>query len=140
MVIRDPSFVSGRTPHLLSILRIVVGLLFLSHGIGKLFGFLTGVQPASVPLLSVFGIAGVLELVGGAAIVLGLFTRPIAFLLSGEMAAAYFTAHLPQGFFPLLNGGEAAILYCFTFLYMSAAGGGCWSLDRSFDRFDQTLA
>jgi putative oxidoreductase len=79
--------------------------------------------------MSIFGLAGILELVGGAAIVLGLFTRPVAFILSGQMAVAYFMAHASQGFYPILNGGELAILYCFAFLYLAAAGAGPWSLD-----------
>jgi putative oxidoreductase len=116
-------------PRLLSVFRIVVGLLFLAHGLVKLFGFPTGAQPGAVPLLSIFSLAGILELVGGAAIVLGLFTRPVAFILSGQMAVAYFMAHASQGFYPILNGGELAILYCFAFLYLAAAGSGPWSLD-----------
>jgi len=115
-------------PHLLSALRIVTGLLFLQHGTTKLLSFPPS-QFSGVELGSVFGIAGVLELVGGALIVLGLFTRPVAFVLAGEMAAAYFMAHAPANFYPLLNQGELAILFCFTFLYLSAAGGGPWSAD-----------
>jgi putative oxidoreductase len=111
------------------VLRIVVGLLFLAHGLVKLFGYPVGAQPGQVPLVSIFGLAGVLELVGGAAIVLGLFTRPVAFILSGQMAVAYFIAHASQDFFPILNGGELAIIYSFTFLYLAAAGAGPWSLD-----------
>jgi putative oxidoreductase len=117
------------TPRLLSVFRIVLGLLFLAHGLVKLFGFPTGAQPGVVPLLSIFGLAGVFELVGGAAIVLGIFTRPVAFILSGQMAVAYSMAHASQGFYPILNGGELAILYCFAFLYLAAAGAGSWSLD-----------
>ncbi len=117
------------TPRLLSVFRIVLGLLFLAHGLVKLFGFPTGAQPGVVPLLSIFGLAGVFELVGGAAIVLGIFTRPVAFIRSGQMAVAYFMAHASQGFYPILNGGELAILYCFAFLYLAAAGAGSWSLD-----------
>lgn len=116
-------------PRLLSVFRIVLGLLFLAHGLVKLFGFPTGAQPGVVPLLSIFGLAGVFELVGGAAIVLGLFTRPVAFILSGQMAVAYFMAHASQGFYPVLNGGELAIIYCFAFLYLAAVGAGPWSLD-----------
>lgn len=116
-------------PRLLSVFRIVLGLLYLAHGLVKLFGFPTGAAPGQVPLASLFGVAGILELVGGAALVLGLFTRPVAILLSGQMAIAYFMVHAPQGFFPVLNGGELAILYCFAFLYLGAAGGGAWSLD-----------
>jgi putative oxidoreductase len=116
-------------PRLLSVLRIVVALLFLAHGLVKLFGFPAGAQPGQVPLLTIYGLAAILELVGGAAVLLGLFTRPVAFILSGQMAVAYFMAHAPQGVFPVLNGGELAILYCFAFLYFAAAGAGPWSLD-----------
>lgn len=114
---------------LLSLLRIVAGLLFLSHGVVKLFGFPAGVAPGQVPLFGLYGLAGVLEFAGGLCIVAGLFTRPVAFLLSGEMAFAYFIAHFPHGFFPVANGGEAAVLYCFVFLYLAAAGPGPWSVD-----------
>jgi putative oxidoreductase len=117
------------TPRLQSVLRIVLALLFLSHGLVKLFGFPAGAQPGQVPLLSLFGFAAILELVGGTAILVGLFTRPIAFLLSGQMAIGYFMVHAPQSFFPVLNGGELAIIYCFGFLYFAAAGAGPWSID-----------
>jgi putative oxidoreductase len=116
-------------PRVLSILRIVAALIFMEHGTWKLLGF----PPAEGPqpeLLSLSGVAGVLELFGGALLVLGLFTRPVAFVLSGEMAFAYWIAHAPRSFFPLLNDGDAAILYCFVFLYLAAAGGGAWSLDN----------
>jgi putative oxidoreductase len=116
-------------PRLLSVFRIVLALLFLAHGLVKLFGFPAGAQPGQVPLVSLFGLAGVLELVGGAAVLVGLFTRPVAFILAGEMAVAYFMVHAPQGFFPILNGGELSILYCFAFLYLAAAGAGPWSID-----------
>lgn len=117
-------------PRMLSVLRIVVALLFLEHGTAKLFGFPPGAQPANVPLFSIFGAAGVIETVGGALIALGLLTRPVAFVLSGEMAAAYFMEHLPRSFFPIVNFGEGAVLYCFAFLYLAVAGGGAWSVDR----------
>ncbi|WP_395943371.1 DoxX family protein [Brevundimonas sp.] len=116
-------------PRLLSVFRIIMALLFLAHGLVKLFGFPAGAQPGQVPLMSLLGLAAVLELVGGAAVLLGLFTRPVAFILSGQMAVAYFMVHAPQGFHPVLNGGELAILYCFGFLYLAAAGAGPWSLD-----------
>lgn len=116
-------------PRLLSVFRIVTGILFLAHGLVKLFGFPEGAAPGQVPLVSLFGLAAVLELVGGAAIVLGLFTRPVAFVLAGQMAVAYFMVHAPQGIYPVLNGGELAILYTFAFLYFAAAGAGPWSLD-----------
>jgi putative oxidoreductase len=117
-------------PRFLSLLRLMTGLLFLQHGTAKILGFPAS-EMAGIPLTSAGGIAGIFELVGGALIVVGLFTRPVAFILSGVMAAAYFMAHAPQGFYPILNGGELAALYCFVFLYLSAAGGGAWSLDRS---------
>jgi putative oxidoreductase len=115
----------------LSILRIVVGLLYMQHGLNKLFDF--PATPTHMPyrLFSLVpGLAGPLELFGGLLIVLGLFTRPVAFVLSGEMAFAYFMAHEPKSFFPLVNGGDSVILYCFIFLYFVVAGGGAWSLDR----------
>ncbi len=115
-------------PRVLSILRIVVGLLFMEHGLAKLFGFPTAaVQPAMFQLL---WFAGVIETFGGLLLALGLFTRPVVFIMSGEMAVGYFYAHQPRNFFPLLNGGDAAILYCFLFFYFFIAGGGAWSLDR----------
>ena len=110
---------------LLSVLRIVTGLGFLQHGTSKFFG----IPPFPMPLNPLLTAAGVLELVGGALIILGLFTRPVAFVLAGQMAVAYFLFHAPQGFFPAANGGEAAMLYCFIFLYLAAAGGGAWSVD-----------
>ena len=113
--------------HVLSLVRIMVGLLFLEHGMSKLLGFPPGPSP-SMFALSWF--AGVIELVGGALVVLGLFTRVAAFIMSGEMAIGYFLSHAPRGFFPMLNLGELAVVYCFTFLYLFVAGGGEWSLDR----------
>ena len=114
---------------LLSVLRIVVALLFIPHGTQKLLGF-PGTQQAVASLASMIGVAGILECFGGLCILLGLFTRPVAFLLSGHMAFAYFIAHAPRGFWPILNGGELAALYCFVFLFLAAAGGGPWGLDR----------
>ena len=116
-------------PRLLSILRIVAGFLFMVHGAQKLLGF-PAPFPMQVNLYSLIGLAGVLELFGGALVMVGLFTRPVAFVLSGEMAFAYFMAHAPKSFWPVLNGGDAAVLYCFVFLYFAAAGGGPWSVDR----------
>jgi putative oxidoreductase len=124
-------------PRVLSILRIVAALIFMEHGTQKLLGFPPLDRPAP-EVMSLSWIAGVLELFGGALLALGLFTRPVAFILSGEMAFAYWIAHAPQSFFPVLNGGDAAILYCFVFLYIAAAGGGPWSLDaaiRGKDRY-----
>jgi putative oxidoreductase len=125
-------------PHadaILSVLRIVVALLFIEHGTQKLFGHppMPGPMP-SVPLMSQFGLAGILETFGGIAILLGLFTRPVAFLLCGEMAVAYFQVHFPKSFLPLVNGGELAVLYCFVFLYFVFAGGGRWSVDSMLSR------
>jgi putative oxidoreductase len=115
-----------------SALRIVAGFLFFQHGYPKLFGTLPGGAEAATPteFLSIFWISGVLEVVGGALIALGLFTRPVAFIVCGEMAVAYFWRHLPRGFWPGENGGELAALYCFVFLFLFAAGGGRWSLDE----------
>jgi putative oxidoreductase len=117
-------------PHLLALLRIITGLLFLSHGLVKLFGFPAGAQPGQVPLLGLMGVGAVIELVTGILIVLGLFTRPAAFLAAGQMAVAYWMFHAPQGFYPIVNQGELAILYCFIFLYLAAAGAGVFSLDE----------
>lgn len=124
----DPLNMSRFSGPLLSILRIMVALCFIEHGTMKLLGFPVSPMPQP-PLLSLMGVAGILELGGGSLVLLGLFTRPIAFLLAGEMAAAYFMAHAPHGFFPVANMGEAAVLYCFSFLYLSAAGAGPWSID-----------
>jgi putative oxidoreductase len=121
-------------PRLLSVLRIITAFLFLQHGTAKLFGFPHVAFFDELSLFSLIGFAGVLEVVGGLLLVLGLFTRPVAFILSGEMAFAYFIAHAPKGLFPLLNNGEAATLFCFIFLYLVAAGGGAWSLDRRLCR------
>ncbi len=124
---------SRYAPHLHALLRIVVGLLFLEHGTGKILNF----PPIHAQMLNMMGsgmlyFTGALELVGGALILVGFITRPVAFLLSGFMAAAYFMAHFPRGFFPLANMGEPAILYCFVFLYLAAAGAGPFSIDALF--------
>jgi putative oxidoreductase len=118
------------TPRLLAALRIMAALLFLEHGLVKVFGFPPGAAPGPQPLLSYLGIAGLLETVGGWLLAIGLFTRPVAFLLAGEMAVGYFTVHAPLGFFPAINAGDAAILFCFVFLYLAAAGPGAWSVDE----------
>ncbi len=117
---------------LLSVLRVMSGLLFLAHGSAKLLGFPPSEMFATAPEpMTLIWFAGVLELVGGALVALGLFTRPVAFILSGQMAVAYFIGHAPQATFPVQNGGDAAILFCFIFLYIAATGGGPWSLDRT---------
>lgn len=120
---------SARAPLILSILRIVAGLMFIQHGTQKIFSF---PAPARGPfeLMSQMGVGGVLELVGGALIVLGLFTRPVAFILSGMMAVAYFQFHASSSLYPLVNGGELAALYCFVFLYLVFAGPGSVALDN----------
>ena len=120
-------------PRMLSVLRIMAALLFMEHGTQKLLGFPPSDNPGP-ELFSLIGLAGLLELVGGFLLALGLFTRPVAFILSGEMAVAYFMAHAPRSFFPVLNGGDAAILYCFVFLYLFFAGGGPWSVDAAWRR------
>jgi putative oxidoreductase len=120
------------SPRVLSLLRIIAGLLFVEHGTMKFFNFPpSDMFAGGVELMSLMGLAGILELVGGALIALGLFTRPVAFILSGEMAAAYFMAHAPSSFFPAINQGEAAILFCFVFLYLACAGAGPWSVDAA---------
>ena len=118
-------------PRMLSILRMIVGLLYMEHGLAKVWDFPHQPNHAPYALFSLNpGLQGLLELVGGLLLALGLFTRCVAFVLAGNMAVAYFMAHAPRGFFPLLNGGELAIVYCFVFLYLWVAGGGEWSLDR----------
>ena len=131
----DETYPVGRwkslAPELLSLLRVVAALAFVAAGTSKLFAFPVGMPPngttASFP--SQIWIGGFLEVVGGLLVLVGLFTRPVAFVLAGEMAVAYFQFHFPQGFWPTVNGGVAAMLYCFVWLYISAAGPGPWSLD-----------
>jgi putative oxidoreductase len=121
----------------LLLLRVMAGLMFMQHGAQKLFGQLGGWrgEPGNTaPLMSQAGLAGVLEVFGGLLIVLGLFTRPVAFLLSGMMAVAYFQAHAPESFWPILNGGELAALYCFIFLFFSARGAGPYSIDARLEK------
>ena len=127
VVSRWPSW----APRIRSVLRMVSAFMFMLAGTMKLFAFPAGVPPhgGTVPPLSQAGLGGVLEVFGGGLLLLGLFTRPVAFLLSGEMAVAYFQFHAPRGFWPVLNGGEPAALFCFLWLYFSAAGAGPWSLD-----------
>jgi|SRR5262245_18685825 len=119
------------SPRLLSVLRVVTALMLLQHGTAKFFGFPHFEPFDNLQFVSLLGAAGVLELVGGALMLIGLFTRPVAFILSGFMAVAYFLAHAPQGFYPMLNQGELAVLFCFVFLYFSVAGGGEWSVDAA---------
>lgn len=121
----------GWAPQMQSLLRIVTAILFMQFGAMKLFGYPMAMPPEAGPLriFSEIGIAGILEIFGGALLFLGLFTRPVAFILSGEMAVAYFQGHAPHGFWPLVNGGGEAVLFCFLWLYFSAAGAGPWSVD-----------
>ena len=128
------SFYANWTPRLLSVLRIISAFLLIAHGAQKLFGFLAPPGMPSFAPLSQMWIGGVLEFFGGLLLLLGLFTRPVAFILSGMMAVAYFQMHAPGGFWPLQNKGELAVLYCFVFLFFSVAGGGEWSLDRLLRR------
>ncbi|MEX2631238.1 MAG: DoxX family protein [Tistlia sp.] len=123
------TFLVPWTAQLLSVLRIMSGLLLLQHGTTKYLGFPEGPMNDVAPF-TMSGVAGMLELVGGLLLIVGLFTRPVAFILSGMTAVAYFYAHAGRSFFPILNGGELAALYCFVFLYLAAAGGGAWGLDR----------
>jgi putative oxidoreductase len=116
-------------PYLQSILRVVAAFLFIAHGTLKFFGFPATEVRGGVPLVSLLGLASMIEMVGGTLMFFGLFTRPVAFVLAGEMAAAYFLSHAPRGFWPLVNRGEPAVLFCFTWLYLAAAGAGPWSLD-----------
>jgi len=126
-------FATPWAPRMLAVLRIVTALIFMEHGTQKLFGFppSDNLQP---PAFSFFWIGGVLEFVGGLLVLLGLFTRPAAFVLAGEMAVAYWMFHAPDSIFPVLNGGDAAILYCFVFLYLAVAGPGAWSIDGARGR------
>lgn len=125
------NFLDRFSPQLLSILRIISALLFMCHGTMKLFQFPPSERFGEPPEMgSLIWVAGVLEVFGGALLAAGLFTRIVAFVLSGQMAVAYFMAHAPQGFYPLLNGGESAVLFCFVFLYIAAAGPGPWAMDN----------
>jgi putative oxidoreductase len=122
----DATAIESFTPYMLSVLRIVAALLFLEHGLEKLIGF-PAPGPAMTPLVWV---QGGIETIGGLLLLFGAFTRPVAFILSGNMAVAYFMAHFPKSFFPAVNGGDAAVLYCFVFLFIFFLGGGPWSLDE----------
>ena len=123
------------TPYALAALRIVTALIFMAHGTQKLFGFPAPPQSGLPPAFTLFWIGAVLELCGGVLILLGLFTRPVAFVLAGEMAVAYWMFHAPRNFYPLLNGGDASILYCFVFLLLVFTGPGALSLDRGRSGF-----
>lgn len=127
-------FYATWTPRMLSVLRIVTAFLFIAHGAQKLFGFLAAPGMRSPAPFDQMWIGGVIEFFGGLLLLLGLFTRPVAFILSGTMAVAYFQMHAPGGFWPLQNKGELAALYCFVFLFFAVAGGGEWSLDRLMRR------
>jgi putative oxidoreductase len=122
------------TPRALSVLRIITGLLIIQHGMAKIIGFPAVAAFAKLEPLSLVGAAGFIELIGGALLILGLFTQPVAFILAGEMAFAYFIGHFPKGFHPLINAGTLAALYCFTCLYLSTAGAGPWSVDASMKK------
>ena len=124
------------SPYLLSLLRILAAFLFMQFGTAKVFGFPAPIMPegGTAPAGSLPWVAGMLETFGGLLLLVGLFTRPVAFILSGEMAVAYFMGHAPQGFWPVLNQGHPAVLFCFLFLYLSAAGPGPWSLDTMRER------
>lgn len=121
-------------PRALSVLRIVTGLMIIEHGMAKLIGFPAVPAFAKLNPMSLLGAAGFIELIGGALLILGFYTQPAAFILSGEMAFAYFIAHAPKSFYPLVNGGTLAIMYCFTCLYLSTAGAGPWSVDAAVKR------
>jgi len=119
------------SPYALAALRIVTALLFMEHGTQKLFGFPAPPESGTPPLLSLFGIGAILEFVGGLLILVGLFTRPVAFVLAGEMAVAYWMFHAPRSFYPVLNGGDASILFCFVFLLLVFTGPGALSIDAA---------
>ena len=121
-------------PQALSVFRIIAGLMIIQHGMAKLIGFPAVPMFAKLQPMSLLGAAGFIELIGGALIVLGLLTQPVAFILSGEMAVAYFMSHAPKAFFPLVNGGTLAIMYCFAFLYLATAGAGPWSVDATMKK------
>ena len=122
------NFLTAWRPRVLSLVRIISAFLFMAHGTQKMFGF-PAEQRYPFELFSLSGAAGVLEVIGGFLLLIGLFTRPVAFILSGQMAVAYFLVHAPQGFWPLNNGGELATMFSFVFLYFVFAGGGSWSVD-----------
>jgi putative oxidoreductase len=122
------------TPRALSVLRIIMGLMIIQHGMAKILGFPAVASFANLSPFSLIGVAGLIELIGGALLIVGLLTRPVAFIISGEMAIAYFMAHAPKDFYPLINGGTLAIMFCFTCLFLSTAGAGPWSVDAAMKR------
>ena len=124
-----PARLATYAPQALAVLRIVTAALFLAHGTAKFFAFPHVAMFDQMPIVSIYGLAGALEIVGGLLLIVGLFVRPTAFVLSGFMAVAYFMAHAPKSFFPILNGGDSAIQFSFVFLYLVFAGGGAWTLD-----------
>jgi putative oxidoreductase len=126
--------IAAWTPRVLSVLRAITGLMIIQHGMAKIIGFPATPAIANVQPQSLVGISGLIELTGGALLILGLLTRPAAFILAGQMGVGYFIVHAPTSFFPLLNGGSLAIMYCFTCLYLSTAGAGPWSLDAAMQR------
>jgi putative oxidoreductase len=120
------------SPHILSLLRIVTALLFIEHGLQKYFGF----PSAGPPMNTLLYVQAAIEVIGGVLLLVGAFTRPVAFILAGDMAVAYFMAHFPRSFFPAMNSGDAAVLFCFVFFYLFFAGGGAWSVDRAVFKQD----
>jgi putative oxidoreductase len=133
-MIGNQNFFQAWSPRLLSVLRIVTALLFMTHGTAKLFQMPHQAMFDSLQLMSLMGLQGVLEAGGGLLLLIGLFSRPVAFVLSGDMAVAYFMEHWPKNWLPILNGGDLAVLFCFVFLYLWAAGPGPWSIDARLRR------
>jgi putative oxidoreductase len=121
-------------PRALSVLRLIMGLMIIQHGMAKLLGFPVVASFANLSPFSLIGVAGIIELIGGALLIIGFQTRLVAFIISGEMAFAYFMAHAPKDFYPLINGGTLAIMFCFTCLFLSTAGPGPWSVDAAMKR------
>jgi putative oxidoreductase len=127
---------AGYAPQVYAAMRFVIGLLFFCHGLQKVFGWFGGVNGAAAPLLSLIGIAGLIELITGAMVTVGCATVASAFVASGQMAVAYFIGHLPSGFWPIQNGGEESVFYCFAFLYRATRGAGMWSVDGASIRME----
>ena|ERR1051326_4599288 len=133
------SFRAEWSPRLLSVLRIIVGLMFMQHGLSKYFAF-PAASPPTFQMMSLLGLAGVMEIICGGLVAIGLFTRVAAFLASGEMAVGYFMSHAPRGFFPQANAGELAVFYCWVFLYLALEGPGPWSIDALRSRSNKVIA